>query len=187
MKRHEPDLVAWLQPHVDHFSLIPVLLYQVLLRLVGLRSYLPYLGLTWSLHLAWIWLIFRITARRAGREFWLVAALPQLFLGSGNENLLHAFQTTFLLSEAVAHAQESSSRPRVAFLGAGSPSTNAHFLGAFRQGLCEHGYVDGQNVTIEARWAEGRSERFPDLIDELVRLKAKVYETRLDSTGRSHR
>jgi putative ABC transport system substrate-binding protein len=76
-----------------------------------------------------------------------------------------------------AQAQESIPRTRVAFLGAESPSTNQHFFDAFRQGLREHGYVDGQNLTLEARWADGRSERFPGLIGELVRLKARVILT----------
>src|SRR6516162_5004698 len=64
--------------------------------------------------------------------------------------------------------------PRVAFLGAESASTNQHFFDAFRQGMHEHGYVDGQNVTFVERWAEGRSERFPELIEELISLKADV-------------
>ena len=76
-----------------------------------------------------------------------------------------------------AEAQESTTHTRVAFLGAESPSTNQHFLDAFRQGLREHGYVDGQNLTLEARWADGRSERFPGLIGELVRLKTRVILT----------
>jgi len=64
--------------------------------------------------------------------------------------------------------------PRVAFLGAESASTNQHFFDAFRQGVREHGYVDGQNVTFVERWAEGRSERFPEIIEELISLKADV-------------
>src|SRR5215467_3193032 len=75
------------------------------------------------------------------------------------------------------NAQESTARPRVGFVGAESPSTNQHFLDAFRQGMREHGYADGQNVTIEARWAEGRSERFPELVGELVRLNTRVILT----------
>jgi putative tryptophan/tyrosine transport system substrate-binding protein len=63
---------------------------------------------------------------------------------------------------------------RVAFLGAESASTNQHFFDAFRQGMREHGYIDGQNVTLEERWAGGRSERFPELIGELISLKANV-------------
>ena len=64
----------------------------------------------------------------------------------------------------IAHA-------RIAFLGAELASTNQHFFDAFRQGMREHGYVDGQNVTLVERWAEGRSERFPELIGELLSLK----------------
>ena len=64
--------------------------------------------------------------------------------------------------------------PRVAFLGAESGSTNQHFFDAFRQGMHEHGYVDGQNITFVERWAEGRSERFPEIIEELISLKADV-------------
>src|SRR5215467_1290586 len=75
------------------------------------------------------------------------------------------------------NAQESTARPRVGFVGAESPSTNQHFLDAFRQGMREHGYADGQNVTIEARWAEGRSGRFPELVGELVRLNTRVILT----------
>jgi len=74
-------------------------------------------------------------------------------------------------------AQESIPGPPVAFLGAESASTNQHFLDAFRQGLRDQGYVDGQNITLEARWAEGRSERFPELAGELIRLKPRVILT----------
>jgi putative ABC transport system substrate-binding protein len=70
-------------------------------------------------------------------------------------------------SAQIAHA-------RIAFLGAESASTNQHFFDAFRQGMHEHGYVDGRNVTLMERWAEGRSERFPELIGELLGLKANV-------------
>jgi putative ABC transport system substrate-binding protein len=62
----------------------------------------------------------------------------------------------------------------VAFLGAESASTNRHCFDAFRQGMGEHGYVDGQNVTLMERWAEGRSERFPELMSELLGLKPNV-------------
>jgi putative ABC transport system substrate-binding protein len=74
-------------------------------------------------------------------------------------------------------AQQSTTHSRVGFVGAESPSTNQHFLDAFRHGMREHGYVDGQNVTIEAKWAEGRSERFPELIGELVRRGMRVIVT----------
>src|SRR5215470_2300750 len=79
-----------------------------------------------------------------------------------------------LILTLLAEAQESTPRALVAFVGAESASTNQHFLDAFRQGLRDHGYVDGQNITLEPRWAEGRSERFPELIGDLIRLKPKV-------------
>jgi putative tryptophan/tyrosine transport system substrate-binding protein len=60
-------------------------------------------------------------------------------------------------------------------LGAASNGAN---LSAFRQGLRELGYIEGQNVVIEYRSADGRPERFPDLATELVRLKVDVIVTR---------
>jgi putative ABC transport system substrate-binding protein len=80
----------------------------------------------------------------------------------------------FWLLAASAPAGAQGSLIRIAFVGAESPATSQHFLDAFRQGLREHGYVDGQNIALDARWAEGQSERFPALVDELVRLKARV-------------
>ena len=81
---------------------------------------------------------------------------------------------TWPLAASAQDAQRSLTQMRVAFLGAESKSTNQHFIDAFRGGMREHGYVDGQNVTFVERWAEGRSERFPELIDELLGLKVNV-------------
>jgi putative ABC transport system substrate-binding protein len=81
---------------------------------------------------------------------------------------------TWPLVANAQQAHQSFTPVRVAFLGAESQSTNHHFLDAFRQGMRERGYVEGQNVSFVERWAEGRSERFPELIDELLSLKANV-------------
>jgi putative ABC transport system substrate-binding protein len=70
--------------------------------------------------------------------------------------------------------QKQASITRVAFLGPEAASTNQHFLDAFRQGMREHGYVDGQNIDLHERWAEGQSERFPALISEVLGLKADI-------------
>jgi len=51
---------------------------------------------------------------------------------------------------------------------------NAHFLEAFKRGLRELGYVEGRNVLVEDRWAEGRAERFPELLGELLQQKPDV-------------
>jgi putative ABC transport system substrate-binding protein len=56
----------------------------------------------------------------------------------------------------------------------GAPAASAHLVEAFRQGLRELGYVEGKNLVIEQRRAEGRVERLPDLPAELVRLKVDV-------------
>jgi putative ABC transport system substrate-binding protein len=73
-----------------------------------------------------------------------------------------------------AEAQPAGTMPRIGFLEAGSRSVNQNFADAFRQGLRELGYTEGQNILIEERWAEGRSERFPDLVADLLKLKVDV-------------
>ena len=77
----------------------------------------------------------------------------------------------------IAGYGQQAAVPVIGFLGAESPAISQHFLDAFRRGLREHGYVDGQNIILEAQWADGRSERFPELVDELVRLKTTVILT----------
>ena len=67
---------------------------------------------------------------------------------------------------------------RIGMLERTSPEINAANVTAFRQGLRERGYVDGQNLVIEYRSAEGRDERFPDLAAELVGLKVNLILTR---------
>jgi len=82
-----------------------------------------------------------------------------------------------LATPIAAEAQVPAKVPRIGFLASYSPTNNAHFLEAFRQGLRELGYVDGQNIAIEYRFAEGRPERLPALAAELVRLKVDVIVT----------
>src|SRR4030095_953303 len=72
-----------------------------------------------------------------------------------------------LLSPA-ARAQQQKSKPVIGYLGAGWPDSRVWLVDAFRQGLRENGYVEGRDLTIEYRWAEGKTERFPALAAELV-------------------
>ena len=73
-----------------------------------------------------------------------------------------------------ATAQPAVKIHRIGFLAYTEPAeTNSGFT-AFRQGLRDLGWIDGKNVAIEYRWAEGRAERLPDLAAELVRLKVDV-------------
>jgi putative ABC transport system substrate-binding protein len=76
-----------------------------------------------------------------------------------------------------AHAQQPKKIARIGFLSAASVSGDPDRLDALRQGLRELGYVEGQNVAIESRWAEGKYDRLPGLAAELVRLKVDVIVT----------
>jgi putative ABC transport system substrate-binding protein len=79
-------------------------------------------------------------------------------------------------SPFAARAQQAA-KPIVGFLDVGSQVANAHLASAFRQGLNELGYIEGQNVTIEYRWANGEPDRLPQLIAELVRIPVAVLAT----------
>jgi putative ABC transport system substrate-binding protein len=76
-----------------------------------------------------------------------------------------------------ARAQQPGKLPTIGYLGSGTPLTDSQWVAAFVQRMRELGWVDGRNVAIEVRWAEGRSERFAEVAAELVRLKVDVILT----------
>jgi putative ABC transport system substrate-binding protein len=76
-----------------------------------------------------------------------------------------------------AEAQQTKKIPRIGYLGSGSASTHKVLLDSVRQGLRELGYIEGQNIAIEYRYAEGKQERLADLTTELVRLRLDVIVT----------
>jgi putative tryptophan/tyrosine transport system substrate-binding protein len=78
---------------------------------------------------------------------------------------------------AAAEAQRAGKVPRIGILWAYSPSVVSPFAEAFRQRLRGLGYLEGQNVAVEERWAEGRFDRLPSLAAELVRLNVDVIVT----------
>jgi ABC-type uncharacterized transport system substrate-binding protein len=83
---------------------------------------------------------------------------------------------SILASTDYAVAQQPKTY-RIGFLTPASSTSMEARVGRFRQGLREFGYVEGQNATIEYRWADGKQERLPDLAVELVRLKVDVVVT----------
>src|ERR1051326_2922203 len=72
-----------------------------------------------------------------------------------------------------SHAQQKAI-PVIGFLSSESPGPFASLLAAFLQGLSETGYVEGQNLMIEYRWAEGRYDRLPALANDLVGRKVDL-------------
>ena len=75
-----------------------------------------------------------------------------------------------------ARAQQPA-MPVVGFVRDGSADGNARFVAAFRKGLNETGYVEGQNVTVEYHWLEGQYDRLPALMADLVRRQVAVIAT----------
>ena len=84
-----------------------------------------------------------------------------------------------------AEAQQPSELPRIGLLGSTSPSLLAARYEAFRQGLRELGYLEGKNIAIEYRYAEGKVGRFPDLVTELVRRKVEIIVAGGDPAARA--
>src|SRR5262249_25749499 len=76
-----------------------------------------------------------------------------------------------------ARAQQAGKLPTIGFLGATNPSIDSQRVAAFVLRLRELGWIDGRNLAIEYRWAEGRNERYAENAAELVRLKVDVIVT----------
>ena len=87
----------------------------------------------------------------------------------------------------IAEAQQPKKVPRIGFLGAASASVLANRLEGFRIGLRELGYVEGKNIIIEWRYAEGKFDRLPALVDELLRMKVDVIVTTSSISARAAR
>jgi len=102
--------------------------------------------------------------------------LRQLARGSSKKIQISGFALCASLFAVCvpAHAQRSGGLPQIGFLSGGVASTGGPYSDAFRQGLKDLGYVDGKNVTIVYRYAEGLVDRVPQLAAELVRLNVTV-------------
>jgi putative ABC transport system substrate-binding protein len=82
--------------------------------------------------------------------------------------------TILLTAGAVTHAQQPARIPRIGYLNASSASSAASRVEAFRQGMRELGYVEGKNIVVEYRFAEGNLDRLSQLLAELVQLNVDI-------------
>src|SRR5712691_8911390 len=86
--------------------------------------------------------------------------------------LIAAFFFSLLMTPVDADAQQAQKIPKIGFLSGGSPGSP--FIEAFETGLRDLGWVNGQNVAIEYRYAESKAERLPDLAADLVRMSVDL-------------
>src|SRR5499433_2153695 len=77
----------------------------------------------------------------------------------------------------LAAGAQQQAMPVIGLLQLGSPEALANRVGAFRKGLSESGYIEGQNVAIEFRWAHNDVERLPELAADLVRRRVSLIAT----------
>ena len=91
----------------------------------------------------------------------------------GNRRELLILLGGAVMAPRAIRAQQKA-MPVIGYLGAGSPGPNAPLVAAFHQGLSETGWVEGQNLAIEFRWAEGRYDRLPALAADLVGRQVDV-------------
>jgi putative ABC transport system substrate-binding protein len=92
----------------------------------------------------------------------------------GRRELLAALGGVAAAWPLAARAQQRGKLPTIGFLGAGTPSVEGQRVAAFVQRLRELGWIDGRDVVIEYRWAEGRNERYAEIATEFARLKVDV-------------
>jgi len=97
-------------------------------------------------------------------------------IGIGRRQFISALGGTAVAWPLAAQAQQPA-LPVVGFVNGGSAEGSARFAAAFRKGLNETGYVEGQNVTVEYHWLEGQYDRVPALMADLVRRRVAVIAT----------
>jgi len=100
ISRPDPSVRSIFVPHVDTFLATLVVIYEAILHIFGLRTYLPYLLVDWLVHFVCVGLLYHIVARRSGKVLGFMAGLSLLLLGSAYEDLLQPFQMQYFLAGA---------------------------------------------------------------------------------------
>jgi putative ABC transport system substrate-binding protein len=96
---------------------------------------------------------------------------------NSRRKLVIALGAGLLAAPFAAFAQLAGKMFQIGYLGNSTPTMESSLVDAFRQGLRERGYIEGKNIFIHYRWAEGKSEAFPSLIAELLALNVEVLVT----------
>jgi putative ABC transport system substrate-binding protein len=112
-----------------------------------------------------------ITANGAREPCAALAAIMRVFA------FFLALGTVAVPFPSGAQTPKAARTVTIGYLGNSSPSLEANLLDAFREGMREHGYVEGKNLVIQYRWAAGHEERYADLARELVRLRPDIVLT----------
>src|SRR5262245_62929227 len=109
-----------------------------------------------------------------------------------NQKLSWLLTFLVLATGALVEAQQPKKVPRIGYLAPGSPASDSPRIDPFRQGLRELGYTEGQDIVIELRFAEGKSERLPAFSLQLkgirpaaqaLKLNLEEIETQFDAKG----
>jgi len=100
-----------------------------------------------------------------------------LALGGGNRRAFIALTGGAVIWPVLGKAAEPRKVRRVGFLGNSTAALETNLIGPFREGLRELGYEEGKNLVIEFRWADGKYDRFPALVAELLAAKVDVLVT----------
>ena len=103
----------------------------------------------------------------------------------GNPKFFVFFCTLLFALSVSADAQQTGKIFRIGYLDSGTAVGGAVLLDSFRQELNKLGWIEGRNITIEYRFAEGKTERLPELAAALVRLKVDLIVTTGDPQGRA--
>ena len=93
-----------------------------------------------------------------------------------------AFAGGLAVAPFAARAQQAGKVPRIGYFLQNSAEASPHVHAAFRQGLRERGWVEGRNILIETRSAEGKVDQLPALVAELIRLKVDIIVTTSSAT-----
>jgi putative ABC transport system substrate-binding protein len=108
----------------------------------------------------------------------------QLWRKNEQKNRQGRLATVFLTTASCAEPQQPKKVPRIGYLSSGEPARESARAEGIRLALRERGYIEGQNIATEYRYAEGKIDRYPELAAELVRLMDSSFLTMTLSIGR---